>query len=225
MEVVETDQNTKDSPGTAAGAGPRARNPRGQGHRLRADLVQAAKELLSDSGDPRELSLRAVAKRAGVAAPSIYRHFPNVDGIKVAVVQDCFADLDHARAAAAEGIADPAKALLARAHAYCHFGLEHPGHYRLMFGPDADLPASLVYESADSPGRAAFESLVAGVRACQSANLANTRTDPVELATATWALEHGLVTLRLSRPHFPWPPLDNILTSSLTQMLGLRSGQ
>lgn len=199
----------------------RQRNPRGQGHLLRRELIRAAKDLLADSGDPRELTLRAVARRAGVAAPSIYRHFLDIDGIKTAVVQDCFADLEQARAEAAAGIDDPVEALLARAGAYCRFALTHPGHYRLMFGPDADLPSALVYDSPDSPGRAAFDSLAAGIRDCQDAGAARTDADPVELAVAMWALEHGLVTLRLSRPHFPWPPLDDTLTYSVTHLLGL----
>ncbi|MGI8690017.1 MAG: TetR/AcrR family transcriptional regulator [Thermomicrobiales bacterium] len=211
----------RDSASLSAPATGRRRNPRGQGHQLREDLIQAASALLAESGDARALSLRAVAKKVGVAAPSIYRHFPDVEHLKVAVVERCFAALAQARAVAADGIADPAEALLARARAYCRFGLAHPGHYRLMFGPDPELPATLMYDAEQSPGRAAFHDLVQSIRDCQHAGSVGASADPFELAIAMWAFEHGLVTLWLSRPHFPWPPLDDTLTLALSQLLDL----
>ena len=55
----------------------RRRNPRGQGDRLREEIISAASELIAESGDADRLSLRSVAKRIGIAAPSIYRHFPD----------------------------------------------------------------------------------------------------------------------------------------------------
>ena len=54
----------------------RRRNPRGQGDRLREEIISAASELIAESGDADQLSLRAVAKRIGIAAPSIYRISP-----------------------------------------------------------------------------------------------------------------------------------------------------
>lgn len=223
MEPGITAPAGKDAVTTPKPDAARQRNPRGQGHLLRRELIQAAKDLLADTGDPRELTLRAVAKRAGVAAPSTYRHFHDIDELKTAVVQACFADLDQARSEAAAGIHDPVRALFARAQAYCLFGLSHPGHYRLMFGPDADLPAALIYDSPTSPGRAAFDSLTTGIRDCQRTGAARNDADAFELAIAMWALEHGLVTLRLGRPHFPWPPLDDILTDAITHLLDLIS--
>ena len=53
----------------------RARNRRGEGARLRDDIVAAAVALLDETGDQAAVSLRAVARRVGIAAPSIYRHF------------------------------------------------------------------------------------------------------------------------------------------------------
>jgi len=209
--------------GGTPGAG-RRRNPRGQGQRLREDLISAASALVAESADPRALSLRAVAKRVGIAAPSIYRHFPDVEHLKVAVVERCFTALAQARTAAADGIADPAEALLARARAYCHFALDHPGHYQLMFGPDPELPAALIYDSAQSPGRHAFHALVESIRDCQRSGAVRAAGDPFQLAVTVWALEHGLVSLRLSRPHFPWPPLDETINLAVSQQLDLTTG-
>jgi AcrR family transcriptional regulator len=207
---------------TAVSDAVRRRNPRGQGQRLREELLQAARDLVTESGDPQALSLGAAAKRVGIAAPSAYRHFPDARHLKIAVVRACFADLAHARSVAAEGLTDPGAALLARAHAYCRFALANPGLYQLMFGPDPQLPHELVYESGDSPGRAAFHDLAESIRTCQDTGVARITSDPLVLAATVWSLEHGMVSLRINRPHFPWPDLDSTLTEALTRLLDLQ---
>src|SRR5690349_10388245 len=73
--------------------GPRERNRRGQGARLRTDIVSAAAELLDEAGHEQAVTLRAVARRVGIAAPSIYAHFADRQAILLAVVQDAFAEL------------------------------------------------------------------------------------------------------------------------------------
>ncbi|WP_262059763.1 TetR/AcrR family transcriptional regulator [Streptomyces sp. STR69] len=80
---------TSPPPGTA-----RARNRRGEGGRLRDDIVAAAVELLEETGDESSVTLRSIARRVGVAAPSIYRHFPDQPSIMLAVVQQAFAMLE-----------------------------------------------------------------------------------------------------------------------------------
>jgi AcrR family transcriptional regulator len=152
----------------------RRRNPRGQGERLREELIEAAGALVAESGDGRQLSLRGVANRVGIAATSVYLHFPDVEHLKVAVVQRGYAKLDRVRDAASQGIADPVEALLARCRAYSRFALDHPGHYRLMFGPD--LPASLAYDAERAPGRQALQTLAHSIQRCQQAGVARAGT-------------------------------------------------
>ena len=55
----------------------RARNPRGSGDRLREEIVEAGIRLVDETGDSAALTLRGVARAAGIAAPSIYQHFPS----------------------------------------------------------------------------------------------------------------------------------------------------
>src|SRR6266516_243989 len=135
----------------------RPRNRRGEGARLRADLIDAATALVTETGHGQQLSLRAVAKRVGIATTSVYPHFADVDQLKVAVVERGFTEFNQYRSAASQAINDPAAALLARCRAYGRFAVEHPGHYRLMFGPD--LPATLAYDSPEAPGRRALHGL------------------------------------------------------------------
>jgi AcrR family transcriptional regulator len=198
----------------------RRRNPRGQGERLREELIEAAGALLAEHGDASKLSLRGVASRVGIAATSVYLHFPDIEHLKVAVVQRGYGELDRARDAASQGVADPARALLARCRAYGRFALDHPGHYRLMFGPD--LPASLAYDAEQAPGRHALQALANSIQRCQQAGVAHAGDRPFNLAVLVWAALHGLVSLRLDRPHFPWPaPLDETIDQAVGRLIAL----
>lgn len=207
--------------GLTQAPGRRRRNPRGHGERLRTEILDAADALLAESGDARTLSLRGVAKRVGIAATSVYLHFPDIDDLKVAVVARGFAGLDMARDAASYGITDPVEALLARARAYARFALDHPGRYRLMFGPE--LPLALAYDAAQSPSRQAFRALVHTIERCQDAKVARLGDDPVRVATMMWAAVHGIVSLRLDRPHFPWPPLDDMVNETVRRLVGVHT--
>ena len=204
----------------AAMAGRRPRSRRGDGGQLRAEIIEAARDVLAESGDLRQLTLRGIARRVGIAATSIYLHFPDTEHLAVAAMEQSFADLGAATTAAAAGITDPAEELLARCRAYCHFALEHPGYYRVMF--HVDLMPVLAANPADTPGRRAFQVLVRAVEACQTAGAATAAGDPFRLASLVWSAEHGLVSLRLSRPQFPWSDIDGLVDQAVTGIMGLR---
>ena len=203
---------------------PRRRiNRRGEGARLRDELIDAGYALLTETGHASQLSIRAVAARAGIAATSVYLHFADLDELKVAVADRAFSDLATARAAAIAGIDEPAANLIARCLAYVDFALAHPGQYRLMFG--ADLPPGVFtgsYTATNSASRSAYESLINAIRDCQHSGAAPADTDPARLAALLWPALHGQVTLRLDRPHFPRPPLHEMITETVQRLIGLR---
>ncbi len=200
----------------------RRNNPRGQGARLREELIDAACALVSETGRASLLSIRTVAARTGVAATSVYLHFADLDEIKLAVADRAFVDLAAARDAATAGIEDPAAELTTRCLAYVDFALTHPGQYRLMFG--ADLAAELftrTYESAGSPIRIAYESLIEAIRRCQQTEATHDDTDPKRLGALLWPALHGQITLRLDRPHLARPPLHDLITETVQRLIGL----
>ena len=160
-----------------------------------------ASELIAESGDADQLSLRAVANRIGIAAPSIYRHFADVEHLKMAVVERSFATFSEARDIASASITDPVEALQARCRTYCRFALEYRGPYRFMFSHQAP-PANPAEPSA---GNAAFQALAHSIERCQEAGRARATDDPFYLAAQVWAHLHGLVLLRMNQPDFPWP--------------------
>lgn len=197
----------------------RRRNPRGQGDRLREELLDAADALLAESGDAQRLSLRQVARRVGIAATSIYLHFPDIADLKEAVTLRGYAELERARDAASRDITDPAAALLARMRAYAQFALAYPGRYRLMFG--AYLPSTLAYGAAQSPGARALDQLAQSIQRCQEAGAARFDGDPTRLAILLWAAVHGFILLRLDRPQFPWPPIEDMVNEATRRLVGL----
>lgn len=90
-----------------ASSGQRPRNARGEGERLRMEIIEATLRLIADQERmrPVPLSLREVAREAGITAPAIYRHFTGKDELVRAALDHLFgvllADLDHADCAAA----------------------------------------------------------------------------------------------------------------------------
>ncbi|RYZ26054.1 MAG: TetR/AcrR family transcriptional regulator [Propionibacteriaceae bacterium] len=193
---------------TSAPDVPRARNPRGEGGRLRDEIVAAAAGLLDETGDEHAVTLRSVARRVGVAAPSIYRHFPDQPSIMLAVVQGTFAELDAAlEAALASAGTDPGRRLRTLADAYLDYAREHPGRYHTMFGgvwmPDLSQSA-LTENDLVSLGGPTLTMLTDTLEACVAAGVA-TSTDPAADAVALWLGLHGLAHQRASTVSFPWP--------------------
>jgi AcrR family transcriptional regulator len=192
----------------------RQRNPRGQGERLRDDIIEAASRLLADPAAP-PLTLRAVAREVGVAATSVYLHFDNVDSLILAVAERVFGDLVRKQEEARATVADPCQQVLNGALAYCEFGLASPGHYQVMFASPLPLPE---YTPEYFPGWKAFQLLTDRVAAC----IGVSPEEPEAFFTAQllWQQLHGIVSLRITRPKFPWPPLEQTVSTAVGRLLG-----
>jgi AcrR family transcriptional regulator len=208
-----------ESPRSPNGSAGRQRNARGQGDRLRREIIDAARDILAETGNVDRLTLREVARRVGIAATSVYLHFPDAEHLAVAALEQTFAQLTATTSAAAAGYADPAEALLARCRAYCQFGLDHPGHYRVMFHLDL-MPGLAAGDPEETPGQRAFRALLATVEACLAAGAGRPHPDPNRLASLVWAAEHGLVSARLARPRFHWGTLDGMVTEAVSRLMG-----
>src|SRR5689334_2987626 len=112
---------------------PRKRNRRGEGGKLREEIIAAAVALLDEGGDERAVTLRSVARKAGIAAPSIYAHFADQPSIMLAVVQQEMDRLAVTLREANKG-SDARERLFSVCHAYLDLAQEHPQRYRIMFG-------------------------------------------------------------------------------------------
>jgi len=192
----------------------RDRNPRGQGDRLRTDLLDAAADLLAETGSIERVSLRAAAKRAGVSPMAVYNHFEDRDALVDAAVDHCWAEFRHRLAAVALAEPDPARRLRATGDAYVRFALEQPGKYAVMFSGRTDGVA----EREVPVGMTAFDDLVALI-ADILADRGDGR-DPEFVAAQVHTWVHGMVTLMSCHPEGPWPTIDALL-DDLVVRLGL----
>jgi AcrR family transcriptional regulator len=212
---------TVDAEGGAADGLPaaaRARYRRGEGARLREDILAAASRLFFDEGGADGMTMRAVAAAAGVSPPAVYLHFADKEELIFAVCQGLFTQLDEALEGAAAGIDDPIEAMAARGRAYVRFGLEHPEHYRVLFMSQPEhQPRS--YGPEEVKASAAFEHMIANVTALLADPRMRPDVDPEELAIDCWAFVHGLTSLLITKPDFDWPDPEEFLTRHFDRLL------
>ena len=217
---------SRSSPASTAPSSPaprRARARKGEGHRLRTELVGAASDLLADLGDPNLLSMRAVAAAVGVTPPSIYRHFADKQALLLAVLTERWAEMHRILVGAAGGSDDPFEALRRFCLAYVRFAEERPGHYRVLFS--AAAPAGVTEDPTSHPGAPTFLALVDLVQRCLDAGAEpQPGRDSWFLALQVWLSGHGLVDLRIGqRFPFPWPPGELLLDAILADLRLSRS--
>jgi AcrR family transcriptional regulator len=216
--MADTEAHAGDS--AKATTGRRTRNRRGEGERLRQELLDAALGILREEGGESALSLRAVARRAGVTAPAVYLHFPSKEAVVEAVLRDRFQARAAASYAAAGAAHSDAEALRAGCLAYLDFAEQDPGAYRLLFEGGVSHPRPEGAPPEQPLGRNAFETLLRGLRVCQ-ANGTIPTGDVERSATLVWTGLHGIATLRRAHPDFPWPALADLVADLLTRLTGL----
>ena len=202
----------------------RARNRRGQGGRLRQDIVDAATALLDETGTASAVTLRAVARRVGITAPAIYPHFSDPRAIVLAVVQEEFERLrEHLRAAVARAEDDPVARLLAACHSYLDYARARPQRYLVLFGgvwnaDEAVRDSAVRRVDVDDLGQGTLEDLTALLQRCVDEGRSRS-TDVDTDAVALWLGLHGLAHQRIASSAFPWPPdLEHRLIERLTYL-------
>jgi AcrR family transcriptional regulator len=162
---------------------------------LRQALIDAALQLISEEGFA-ALSLREVARRAGVTHAAPYRHFADKEALLGAVAAEGFRMMTSAmreRMAQEEQLMER---LGASGIAYVLFAVAHPAHFRVMFGPHFTRPPepSLVSD----PETNAFGLLVGTIEEGQRAGVLR-EAPTMELALCAWSMVHGLSSLLVDR--------------------------
>jgi AcrR family transcriptional regulator len=156
---------------------------------LRNSLIAAAELLLAEKGLT-ALSLREVAKAAGVSNAAPYRHFQDKAALIEALAIEGFKSLQNGCESAQRKFADePARQLVEAGMAYLFFSLKKPSIVHLMFGGVISLNTCghELKQAADE----AFASLLNIVVDGQRSNIYR-NSDPVELTLAAWSAVYGL---------------------------------
>ncbi len=163
---------------------------------LRRALIDTALTMVTEEG-AWNFTLREVARRAGVSHAASYNHFEDKSALLAEVAALGFQSLRQTLEAAARGQPRSARQALAGiAAAYVRFGVEHPAHYRLMFG--AELADKARQPTLQAASDATFAVLTGVLERGQASG--QVRRDPVhDQALAAWSLVHGLTTLLIDQ--------------------------
>jgi AcrR family transcriptional regulator len=159
---------------------------------LRQKVLDASLALIQEGGLDR-LSMREVARKAGVSHQAPYHYFGDREAILAALAGEGFSKLGQSlERAAAQAGSEPVPAVEAMGRAYVEFALRNPAYFQAMFRADA-VPLDR-YPDARKLEDAAFEKLVEGIGQAFV-------KQPIEVkettAVACWAMVHGLATLIL----------------------------
>lgn len=160
---------------------------------LRNTLLDQAIRLIGEVG-PVALTLREIARRAGVSHNAPYRHFRDRDDLLAAVAAQGYRELTEAMLAAAKRESHPVERLKSAGLAYVSFALRRPEHFTVIF--DAPVPKH-AHPGTTAAAERAFSTLQALVKACQDAGQLPA-IDSLQLALLAWTMVHGIAKLAIT---------------------------
>ncbi|HKP87505.1 MAG TPA: TetR/AcrR family transcriptional regulator [Blastocatellia bacterium] len=200
--------------------GPKQRRER-EKETLRQEILDAARELFVKEGYE-NVSMRRIAEKIEYSPTTIYLYFEDKASLLFAICDETFAKLAKRMETIVKGQDDPVEALKRGCRAYVEFGLKYPNHYRVTFinHPQIHLGADH-YLRDGSMGMKAYGFLRAGVEQCIKQK--RFRESDVDTVTQMmWAGGHGLTSLLITKPDFPWVnrgQLIDILIDTLVEGL------
>lgn len=160
------------------------------GH-LRQALIEAGLDVLKGSS-AQDLSLRDLARRTGVSANAVYRHFDSKEALLAALAAEGFRRLQAVQAQAVAGQPDADAGLRVAGRAYVQFAIDHPALFRLMYG---GFTAGQTAPELVDASMAGMQAAVAMVAAHVGLPADDARVLPHVLLA--WAITHGLGHLAL----------------------------
>jgi AcrR family transcriptional regulator len=162
---------------------------------LHAGLLEAAERVLERDGLA-GLTLRAVAREAGVSHAAPTHHFGDLTGLVSELAAIGFRQFNAAAMAAADSVGTATEKAIARARAYVAYAQAHPAMYGLMFRTERlDMKRPALHEAAD----AAFAGLAGSIAAQRHEEIAAEALslDQAAAIVRAWSLVHGFTTLLL----------------------------
>jgi AcrR family transcriptional regulator len=187
---------------------------------LRRKILSAARELFVTEGYEK-VSMRKIARKIEYSPTTIYHHFRDKAELLDCVCRESQLGLLRTVEGLASTQSEPVELLRQYAFAYARFGLEHPEDYKLMVILRPQYQKGLGIEKGS-----VIEKLMDHLNAAVSACVQQKHFLPVDEATtgqAVWAAVHGVVSLLIGYPDFPWTDRDQLVAHVIDTMLeGLR---
>jgi AcrR family transcriptional regulator len=164
-----------------------------------ARALRAAREILEETGDEQQVSMRGIARRIGVAAPSLYEHFPNVEALRRRASHEATEAFFVATTAPIREEHPTRETVREFGRLYLLFAREHPQVYRQLFTRLSPVGHREVGDEA----QVLFDSLVMLVEKV----LGDTARHPAarERMLFAWLELHGIATLPAAHPGYTWP--------------------
>ena len=163
-----------------------------------------------EAGGEGSVSLRALAKAAGVSPNAPYRHFADKNALMAALAAEGFQRFATAIEGASPPEKDPISTLRDQGAAYLTFAASHPALYRLMFSP---YGYSLHSDPCQMASQRAFGCLISAAARAQSSGWRKD-SNPVAVVLGYWSALHGWAGLTgdgLLPPGVPVPELGEWL--------------
>lgn len=201
---------------------PQVRSPRkakGQGGERREEILDAALALFS-AKDVHTVSTRQIAEAAGISQPALYAYFATKDDLIAELCVRAFATLSVRMAAGRASWSPTPEAFDRAMRVYVDFGLEQPDAYRVAFMIEKSLDGGFNERTGGRPmaaGVETFQAFAAMVADLHARGL-TAEDDPLQLTQTLWAGLHGLVSLLIARPEFPWVEREALIAGHIAML-------
>ncbi|WP_043624531.1 TetR/AcrR family transcriptional regulator [Nonomuraea candida] len=156
---------------------------------VRSLLIERAAQMLAAR---QPVTLRSLVAGTGMSTMAVYTYFGGMDGLWTAMRQEGFTRL-AARLATVETTDDPVRDLAALGAAYLSNALAVPDLYRVMFDAGFELEDAAAADDT-------LHHLVRTAERAKTAGRFRDDVDPLELATQSWTVGHGLASLVATGP-------------------------
>lgn len=191
------------------------RKPKGLGPERREEILASALKLFSEFG-VHTVSTRQIAAAVGISQPSLYAYFPTKLALIEEVSARAFVALTESTRAVSHDLRG-AERILALGRVYIQFGLQQPEAYRVAFMMESEVGAAEGASPMLVAGLVSFNMHRQAVAEEFGAGLSPHAIDL--LAQSLWASLHGLVSLMIARPGFPWVDRQELIDFHLQRIV------
>lgn len=191
---------------------------------LKQQILDAAREVFITEGY-RNVSMRKIAERIEYSPTTIYLYFRDKADLLRSLTEETFAKLVHSFERITQDNGDALERLRKGLRAYIEFGLKNPNDYRVAFLLEHEPLVTDGQLDQTSMAHRAYGFVRDTVRDCVEQG----RFRHVDIETASqglWAAGHGLTSLLIVHPEFPWADRDALIDCLIeTAVSGFRPQQ
>lgn len=188
---------------------------------LRQEILDAARDLFVREGFE-NVSMRKIAEKIEYSPTTIYLYFKDKADLLDCICEETFARLVRKQTAIDQTAADPIDRLKKQLRAYIDFGLKYPNHYKVALMMTEDFEERMQCERSREMGKKAYTHLRNEVATLSERGLIKVM-DIDASAQVLWANIHGLTSLLIAHPRFPFVERNALIETLIENaMAGLQ---